>query len=240
MKKKALGCLLLGLISMGMCLSAPQANAYSLEELLSVSEQIQNNSPGIRFELRADKSTYSVGDPVVFNFKADKDCYLVLIDIGTSGRTIILFPNRWHPDNRIEQGKVYRIPPSGSEYGYRVEGPAGVERVKAIASLDPALSRIQSLQGELRIPPQAPPTNVQAVAVAQVFVTIRDPLTVMKDIGVEFSKIDPSKWATATLKFNVTGTGPASSSIPGSGAAAAAAATVNIQVPREAGEAAQK
>lgn len=214
---------ILALFMTGLASQTSTVNAFTIQELVSLADQIQNGKPGIRFEIRADKSVYQVGDPVVFSFKADKDCYLVLLDIGTSGRTVILFPNRWHPDNRIEKDKTYRIPPVGSEYGYRVEGPAGVERVKAIASLEPTLSQIGSLQNELRPPTQAPPVNVQAVA--QVFVTIRDPGTVLKDIGLEFSKIDPAKWATATLTFSVAGSGASFS--PGKAAMANASATTS-------------
>ncbi len=214
---------LLVLFVMGLICQISVVNAYTLEELCSLANQIQNDKPGIHFELKSDKAVYQTGEPVVFNFKADRDCYLALIDIGTSGRTVILFPNRWHPDNRIEKDKLYRIPPVGSEYGYRIEGPSGVERVKAIVSVEPALSRIESLQNELRMPSQAPPVNVQAVA--QVFVTIRDPATVLKDIGLEFSKIDPGKWATATLAFNVNAPGSTSSSTE---ATAAASATVTV------------
>lgn len=236
MKKKfALG-ILAGLFVAALICQSSVAFAYTLEDLIGLSEQIQNHKAGILFELRADKSSYQVGEPVVFNFKADKDCYLVLLDIGTSGRTIILFPNRWHPDNKIEKDKLYRIPPVGSEFGYKVEGPAGTERVKAIASVDPALSKIESLQNELRMPAQAPPAapaNAQAVAVAQVFVTIRDPGAVLKDIGVAFANIDPSKWATATLKFNVTGSGSSSAAPQGATAAAAASVVVGGPAPSQ-------
>ena len=74
--------------------------AYTLEDLLKLTKQIQNENPGIELDIKTDKDEYKVGEDVVIEFTADKDCYVALIDIGTSGRTIILFPNKWHPDNK--------------------------------------------------------------------------------------------------------------------------------------------
>lgn len=78
-----------------------------------------------------------VGDVIRFNFRAEKDCYLTLVNLGTSGKVTLLFPNRYHPSGFIQAGKVYRTETPGEmPFKIRARGPAGRELVKAIATLD--------------------------------------------------------------------------------------------------------
>jgi len=188
--------------------------AYNLEELIALSNKIQNQKPGIDFSLSTDKKEYQTGEKVVFEFTSDKECYLALIDVGTSGRVMILFPNKWHLDNKVEKGKTYRIPPAVGDYAYKVEGPAGTERIKAIACVEPALQNVQSLQQELRVPVgQDPSTGAN-------FLSMKDPALVFKDIAVAMEQLDSSKWATADLTFKIMAAAPAA---PASAAPPAAA-----------------
>ena len=91
----------------GPALQIHEVFAYTLQDLLKLTKQIQNENPGIDFKIRTQKDGYKQGEDVVIEFITDKDCYLALIDIGTSGKTIILFPNKWHTTNKIEKGKIY-------------------------------------------------------------------------------------------------------------------------------------
>lgn len=200
-RKMLLVTLLVLLFGMASAFQNRAVCAYTLEGLVNLTRQIQNENPGIDFKIRTDKDEYKVGEDVVIEFMADKDCYLALIDIGTSGRTIILFPNKWHPDNKIEKGKTYAIPPSGSNFSYRVLGPGGNETIKAIASVDPVLSKVESLQEELKQPIETKPEK------GQVFLSMKDPGVVLKDIGILFQKLDPSKWATAEYTFKISDAG---------------------------------
>ncbi|MGC8659619.1 MAG: DUF4384 domain-containing protein, partial [Desulfomonilaceae bacterium] len=134
-----------------------------------------------------------------------------LIDIGTSGQTIILFPNRMHPNNKIEKGKTYRIPPEDGDFSYKTHGPVGIEHVMAIASIDPVLSKVESLQEELRRPLKQSTEPAQNTPNTGIFLAMKDPGTVMKDIGIEFNEVDPKKWAKVELTFGITNAGPAPS-----------------------------
>jgi len=73
----------------------------------------------------------------MFFVEAERDCYLTLIDIGTSGNLTVLFPNAYDRNNRIQAGRRYEIP--GTSYGFdiHVGGPPSIERVKAIATTQP-------------------------------------------------------------------------------------------------------
>jgi len=174
-------------------------SAESLEELLALANKIQNQTPGINFQLASDKKDYQSGDPIVFEFKADKDCYLALIDIGTSGKTKILFPNRYHPENKIEKDKVYTIPAAGADFKYEAEGPGGLETIKAVASINPVLINVQSLQEELKRPLE----KKREGQAGEVFLSMKDPGLVLKDVGIAFTGVKSEEWATVDLKFNI-------------------------------------
>lgn len=201
---------------MGLACAAP-VHADQVAELIALANKIQNETPGIGFELwtEGDKTTYQISEPVVFGFKADKDCYLAVINLGTSGQTTLIFPNKWHPDNKVEKEKTYRIPPEGSEYAFKLMGPPGSERIKVIASVEPVLANVQSLQQELRTPVE------QSGSGGGTFLTMKNPGLVLKDIGFALAGVDPAKWATVEMAFPVVeagaGTPPAT---PGASPAA--------------------
>ncbi len=88
-------------------------------------------------KLWTDKGSYNLNDPICFSFRSEKDCYLVLVNIGSSGDITQIFPNRFHSDNRIKGGVNYRIPDESYGFQFRVECPAGTERVYAIAGTRP-------------------------------------------------------------------------------------------------------
>ena len=88
-------------------------------------------------DIWTDKKGYIIGDTLTIYFQSDKDCYVSLLDIGTSGKMTLLFPNSFYKDNFIKGGKTYSIP--GDFFGFRinVSGPAGIERIKVIATPEP-------------------------------------------------------------------------------------------------------
>jgi hypothetical protein len=79
---------------------------------------------------------YRIGDKVVVRFRSSRDCRLTLLNVGTSGKLTILFPNALHRDNFIEANRDYEIP--GPDYGfeYELQGPPGIEKLKAVATLE--------------------------------------------------------------------------------------------------------
>jgi len=61
---------------------------------------------------------------------------LTLLDIATDGAITILFPNKFHTNNLVKANKKYAIP---GDYNFEmaITGPPGIEKVKAIATLQP-------------------------------------------------------------------------------------------------------
>jgi len=187
---------LVAMAVLGTALAVSSAFAADLAELIALADKLKTENPGIQLTLATDKAEYQAGEKVAFEFTADKDCYLALIDIGTSGKTIILFPNKWHKDNKVEKGKTYKIPPNGADFAYKVEGPVGTERIKAIACVEELMFTVESLQQELKTPLEQNPAG------GGTFLTMKNPEMVLKDIGIVMSK-DPTKWSALELQFKV-------------------------------------
>ena len=79
-----------------------------------------------------------IGDIIRLNFRANRDCYMTAINVGTSGRVTVLFPNQYQTDGWIQGGKVYQTETRGEmPFKIRAAGPPGRELVKVIATLEP-------------------------------------------------------------------------------------------------------
>lgn len=82
--------------------------------------------------IRARK--YRIGDKIVVYFRSDRDCYLTLLNIGTSGKLTVLFPNYLVQNNFIRANTTYAIPGEEYRFDYELSGPYGIEKIKAIAT----------------------------------------------------------------------------------------------------------
>ncbi len=96
-----------------------------------------DDKPKIEFKIKDDKGIYVPGETLRFTFKADKDCYLLVIDHGTDGALVQIFPNDFNKDSFVKRGTTITLPPDKGTYLFRVLGPSGAEKVEAYASTVP-------------------------------------------------------------------------------------------------------
>ena len=83
-------------------------------------------------------NTYAIGEKVRLFVRSSKDAYLMVLNIGPTGNTTLLFPNAFQKDARIGANRTVEIPAPGSGAGIRVSGPAvGRELIKVMASSEP-------------------------------------------------------------------------------------------------------
>jgi len=96
-----------------------------------------SSSQSFEIELWTNRKEYRLGQKIVFHFRAERDCYLNLVDINSQGEISLIFPNRFHQDNFVKGGRTYQIP--GPDYGFsfQIEPPVGRERIYAVASTSP-------------------------------------------------------------------------------------------------------
>jgi len=83
------------------------------------------------------------GDDVTVRFRVDRSAYVVVYDIDTNGRARLLFPTRPGDDGWVRAGDLMQIPERGDAYRLMVTGPAGTERIVALAADKPLVGRWQ-------------------------------------------------------------------------------------------------
>lgn len=92
---------------------------------------------GLRVEVWTDRAGYAIDAEVVFHLRSNRDCYVTLLDLQTSGGLYVLFPNSLQRDNHVRANRIYSIPESQAPFSITASGPTGVEGVKAIATNKP-------------------------------------------------------------------------------------------------------
>ena len=135
------------------------------------------------------KAGYRTGQKIVVGFRASRDCYLTLLNIGTSGKLTVLFPNSLHPDNSIKAGRDYRIPEADDDFEYELQGPTGVEKLTAVATL----KKVPLLESNF-----APDGSL--------FRTV-DAASGARDIGViqkKVAAVPKTEWAEDACEFSVS------------------------------------
>jgi hypothetical protein len=81
---------------------------------------------------RRSKGSFRLGDRFRLQVQTARDCYLTLIDFGTTGRVFLLLRN--HP---LRAGQPTLLTGPDADHEWEVGGIAGVERLKAIFTLAP-------------------------------------------------------------------------------------------------------
>ena len=100
--------------------------------ILPTNPNPQNN---IKLTLSAEKQSLKPGDELKLTFAADRECYLTLMDMGTSGKILRIWPNDYSgQDNRIDPNSPRSFPGPSDKFRYRIAGPDGTERLIAYAT----------------------------------------------------------------------------------------------------------
>jgi hypothetical protein len=77
---------------------------------------------------------YYVGERIYVSFQVDKDSYVTVYDIDSTGNVNILFPNPYHRDNLARGGRIYTLPTTNYGYDLVIKGPTGKEVLYALVS----------------------------------------------------------------------------------------------------------
>jgi hypothetical protein len=90
----------------------------------------------IDLALWSDRETYAVGDVPSYHARSSEDCYLTLINVDPDRSAVVLFPNEFEPDNRLEAGRELKLPKPDSPYRFRL-AKAGRETLIGICTQSP-------------------------------------------------------------------------------------------------------
>jgi hypothetical protein len=77
-------------------------------------------------KLAPNKSAYQVGEELVLEVDVASDGYLNVLNVGAGdSAAIVLYPNKYHPDNAVKAGQKVTIPGRGAGYSIPADLPAG-------------------------------------------------------------------------------------------------------------------
>jgi hypothetical protein len=114
-------------------LSTPRASPLRVEidvERIDSPRDVSIRPPGY-------ERSFRLGDRIRLAIRTTRSCHLTLIDVGTSGRVIVLRPNARRRDAWIEGGERNFLPDAEDPAStYELTGETGQERIVAIASLE--------------------------------------------------------------------------------------------------------
>lgn len=136
----------------------------------------------------ADRPSYRIGETVRFGLRVNRDAYVTLINIGTSGDVTVIYPNRFHPSHFVRAGQDVTIPPPDAGFTLTVQGPPGFDQVRAVATMEPVAIHRGNFAAQ-----GATFRSLDRVQTRGLSVEIRE----------ERQKTDPSKWAEEVVVVEV-------------------------------------
>lgn len=80
---------------------------------------------------RIHSTSVPIGTKLRLEVTVDSPSYLYVLNIGTSGSTTMLLPNKFETDNFFQANQTYHFP--GRNYGFGIQGPAGKEVIQVMA-----------------------------------------------------------------------------------------------------------
>lgn len=87
-------------------------------------------------ELSSNKGinpVYQMGEYMVLQVRLDQDAYVHCYYHQSNGTTIRIFPNMYRNDALVRGGVLQKIPSSKMPFQFKIEPPAGVDRVRCFA-----------------------------------------------------------------------------------------------------------
>jgi len=91
--------------------------------------EVRPHSFNDKLLLFTDKAEYYPGEKLKLRVTPAVDCYLTLLNIGTTGDRTVIFPNRYQPNNFIPQGHTILIPGDNPNFHYLIKGISGLEKI---------------------------------------------------------------------------------------------------------------
>lgn len=81
--------------------------------------------------------TYAIGEALHVMVRPHKEAYITVVDVGTSGKVTVLYPNYFQHSSRVRGGSTLEIPHEGAAWQIKVGGPPGVDLIEVFASQEP-------------------------------------------------------------------------------------------------------
>ena len=109
-----------------------EAAAKSLADMENPAQSF-----GVDIRLEGGKTVFGIGETVSFHATSERDGYLTLVDLGTDGKVVMLFPNAHQPAMKIEAGQTLSFPTEEMGFELQIFPPAGRGMVRAFVTPEP-------------------------------------------------------------------------------------------------------
>lgn len=117
------------------------AAAEAREQSIGVLEAASSGGSGLRVWINDGKSDrVTLGDPVVFHFRAESDGYLTALYLDGHGVATLLFPTADPTASRIHAGEERSFPPAQADWQLEAQLPLGRETLFALLTPEPLTS----------------------------------------------------------------------------------------------------
>lgn len=154
------------------------------KRLADMENPAQSFGVGIRLE--GGKTSFGIGETVSFHATSDRDGYLTLVDLGTDGKVVMLFPNAHQPATQIKAGETLSFPTEEMGFELQVFPPAGRGMVRAFVTPEPL---------------DVPMNGEYAEGDERFAATIAD--AVAQAAGTVGDAVRLDSWATASLVYDI-------------------------------------
>ena len=82
-----------------------------------------------------DNPIYNIGEKISINVSVNQDAYVYVFSIHADGVVDLILPNKLSGGNEfLRGGETRRFPPQGASYELSIDGPAGQDKLLAVAS----------------------------------------------------------------------------------------------------------
>jgi len=114
----------------------PSADDLVKDERMKTHDRIVNNSR-FKVHLTHRKLKYTAGERVHFKIKSSKPGYLNVIELDSEGKLVVLFPNKFADQNRINADQEVFVPEGIGGFEMVAQAPYGTSRVFALVTTRP-------------------------------------------------------------------------------------------------------
>lgn len=91
----------------------------------------------VELRLEGDRTSFGVGERISFHVTSEQAGYLTLVELGTDGTVVMLFPNESRPVTSIGAGETLSFPTAEMGFDLQVIPPAGRGMVRAFVTSRP-------------------------------------------------------------------------------------------------------
>jgi TolB-like protein len=154
-----------------------------------ISPHVPEEEPGrLQVKLWTERTVYRLGEDVRLHFVTNRNAYVTLVNVGTSGTVSILFPNRFFRSAFVRGGQQMTVPQDGAGFAFVLQGPPGTEIVRLVASEEPIEFTLTDLAAT-----EAPVRSLGQLETA----------TLTRDIATAKAQRSKEHWAEAVASFEV-------------------------------------